>query len=242
MRARRHWKRPWLMLAVLCVAGTAARCSDKAKIAAVRWDEQRPGCTFSRSDDGHFHYGLSFGDVGITVSVDSQELEKVHHRHEAFFAAQIDIRYHGKASLDLGVQNISMEFIKHFKVEQTALDPDDLSRKIQNDSDELDHQTAREIQKHPEKKDAQEAYMRAFLKDSAELQEFVGKSSLRATTLNSSNPEASGWVFFNTDSKWIGTWKKPEDFILRIPLDGKMFEFPFQLPPKPGDVLLRRRE
>ena len=33
-----------------------------------------------------------------------------------------------------------------------------------------------------------------------------------------------------------------KEFILRLPLDGKIFEFPFKLPPKPGEVLLRKRE
>jgi len=27
-----------------------------------------------------------------------------------------------------------------------------------------------------------------------------------------------------------------------VPLAGEMFEFPFKLPPKPGEVMLRRRE
>jgi hypothetical protein len=49
-------------------------------------------------------------------------------------------------------------------------------------------------------------------------------------------------VLFSTDSKWISGWKKQEELILRVPLEGKIFEFPFKLPPKPGEVMLRRRE
>jgi len=37
--------------------GNAAR-KDRSKMPAVRWDEQRPGCTFSRSDDGRYSYGM----------------------------------------------------------------------------------------------------------------------------------------------------------------------------------------
>jgi hypothetical protein len=48
-------------------------------------------------------------------------------------------------------------------------------------------------------------------------------------------------VLFSTSSKWIGGWKKPEELILRVPLDGKIFEFPFKLPVKTGEVILRRR-
>src|ERR1035437_3015581 len=223
-------------------AGRAGSRNDKAKIPAVRWDEQHPGCTFSRSDDGKYRYGLWYEDVGITLAVDSQELEKVHRRHEPFFGVLLDVRYRGQGSLDLGVESISLEFVQHFQVVQTSLNPDSFSEKVQNDADELDHQTAREVEKHPETKEEKEAYVRAFLKDSAELQEFVGKNSLRPTRLGPGNPETSGWVLFSTNSKWISGWKKQEEFILRVPLDGKIFEFPFKLPPKPGEVMLRRRE
>ena len=215
---------------------------DKPQIPAVRWDEQRPGCTFSRSDDGHYVYGLWYQNVGITLSVDSQELEKVHRRHEPFFGALLNIRYRGQGSLDLSVQNISLEFVKHFKVAQSALDPDAFSQKVQDDADQLDHQAAREGEKHPERREALETEVRAFLKDSAELQEFVGKNSLRPTRMGPGNPEVRGWVLFTTESKWINGWKKQEEFILRVPIAGTVFEFPFKLPPKPGEVLLRKRE
>ncbi len=215
--------------------------NDKHKIPVVRWDEQLPGCTFSHTDDGKLRYGLWSGEVGITVAVDSQELEKVRHRHEPFFGVLLEVRYRGKGTLELSPENISLQFVKHFQVAQTALDPDEFSDKIQSDADALDHETAIEVQKHPDRKDAREAYMRAFQKDAAELQEFVSKNSLRPAQLNEGNPEISGWVLFSTDSKWISGWKKQEEFILRVPLNGKMFEFPFTLPPKPGEVMLRKR-
>ena len=223
-------------------AGRAASEQDKNKVPAVRWDETRPGCTFSRSDDGKYRYGLWSGDVAVTMAIDSQELEKVHHRHEPFFAVLLSVRYRGQGSVDVSANNISLEFLKHFRVIQTSLDPDDFAAKVQQDSDALNEQIAHEIEKHPDQKEHKEAYMRAFLKDSAELTEFVGKNSLRAATLNTGNPEASGWVLFSTQSKWISGWKKQEEFILRIPLEGKIFEFPFKLPPKPGEAILRKRE
>jgi hypothetical protein len=216
--------------------------NDKNKIPAVRWDEQTPGCTFSRGDDGKYRYGLWSGDVGVTLMVDAQELEKVHRRHEPFFSVLLNVRYRGQGALDLATENISLEFVKHFQVMQTSLDPDDFSERVQNDADELDHQTAREIEKHPEKKEEKEAYVRAFQKDSAELLEFLSKNTLRPARLDPGIPETSGWVLFSVNSKWISGWKKQEEFILRVPLDGKMFEFFFKLPPKPGEVMLRRRE
>ena len=60
--------------------------------------------------------------------------------------------------------------------------------------------------------------------------------------LDRANPQVSGWVFFSTDSKWLGKWKAQEEFVLRLPLDGKVFEFPFKLPPEEGELLLRKRE
>jgi len=238
--------RELVVLALLCLAwpyaiGAAPR-SDKSGVPAVRWNEETPGCTFSRSDDGKFHYGMWSGDVGITLAIDSQELEKVHRRHEPFFSVLLDVRYRGQHALDLGTDAISLEFVKHFHVVQTALDPDAFAQKVQDDADAVDRETAREVQKHPERKEEKEAYVRAFQKDSAELLEFVGRNSVRPTRLGTGNPETSGWVLFSVDSKWISGWKKPEEFILRVPLDGKIFEFPFTLPPKPGEVMLRKRE
>jgi hypothetical protein len=219
----------------------ASTKKDKPGIPAVRWDEQNPGCTYSHSEDGKLHYGLWYGDEGITLSLDSEELEKVHRRHEPFFAAHLEIRYRGQGTLDLATENISLEFSEHYQVVQTSLDPDAFAEKVQSDADEVDHAAAREVQKHPEKKDAQEAYVRSFQKDTAELLEFVSKNSLRPTRLAAGNSVTSGWVFFSVESKWIGGWKRQEQFILRVPIAGMVFEFPFQLPPKPGDVMLRRR-
>jgi hypothetical protein len=180
-------------------------------------------------------------DVAMVVAVDAQELEKVHRRHEPFFAVLLEVRNRGGQVLEVKPDKITLEFVQHFQVEQPALDPDGFSQKIQNDADALNDQAAREVKKNPEKKSEKETFVRAYLKDSAELQEFVGKNSLRATQLDASNPETSGWVLFSTKSKWIGDWKKQESLILRVPLNGKVYEFPFTLPPKAGQATLRKR-
>jgi len=215
---------------------------DKPKIPAVRWDEEHPGCTFSLGDDGKFRYGLWSDDVGVTLSVDSQELEKVHRRPEPFFSVLLDVRYRGPGTLEFGTDAISLEFVKHFRVVQTPLDPEGFAQKVQDDADTVDHEAARQGQKHPERKEEKEAYARAFQKHSAELLEFVSKNSLRPARLGPGNPATSGWLLFSTNSKWVGGWKKQEEFILRVPVEGRIFEFPFKLPPKPGEVLLRKRE
>jgi hypothetical protein len=250
MRRLRH---PAVYFPVVCVFAvnaiwfcslTTPEVSAKKPPAlpTVRWSEGKPGCTFSRTDDGKYVYGLWSGDVGITLSVDSQELEKVRRRHEPFFSVLLDIRYRGNGGLDIPTQDISLKFVRHYNVVQPALDPDQFAEHVQNDADALDHQTAREVESHPEKKESREAYVRAFQKDAAELIEFVTKNALRPAHLDPGNTEASGWVFFSTQSKWISGWKKQEEFLLRVSVEGIILEFPFKLPPTEGELLLRKRE
>jgi hypothetical protein len=98
------------------------------------------------------------------------------------------------------------------------------------------------VEKHPEQKDAKETYTRAFQKDAAELLEFVTKDTLRPARLDPGNPQTGGWVLFNTNNRWISGWKKRETFVLRVPIEGTIFEIPFELPPEKGELILRRRE
>jgi hypothetical protein len=216
--------------------------SDKSKPVFVRWAEDQPGCTYSRGDDGKYRYGLWAGDLGIVLAVDDRELQIIRHRIEPIFGIQLTIRYRGNGNLNLGPNEITLQFIKHFKVVQPALDPDDYSEKIQSDADALDEETRRAVAKHPEEKQVREARLQDYQKSVSELIEFLGRNSLRAAHLDRATPETSGWVFFNTDSKWLGSWKSQEEFVLRVPLAGKVFEFPFKLPAEQGELLLRKRE
>src|SRR5215475_3273305 len=111
----------------------SAKDKEKSRIPAVRWAEGNPGCTFSRGDDGRYRYAIWSDDVGVVLAVDSQELEKVHRRHQLFFALLLTVRYRGQASLDVPTDNISLQFMKHFQVIRTALDPDQFSDKVQSD-------------------------------------------------------------------------------------------------------------
>jgi hypothetical protein len=90
---------------------------------AVRWSEDHPGCTFSRSDDGKYRYGLWSGDVAAILAVDARELQIIAHRNWPFFGVFLTIRYRGAGSLDTSSEGITMQFMKHFKVVQTSLDP-----------------------------------------------------------------------------------------------------------------------
>jgi hypothetical protein len=214
---------------------------ENAQPLIVRWGEQQPGCTFSRGDDGKYRYGLWSGDVGIILAMDAREVQIIRHRIEPIFALHLTIRYRGPGTLEEGPDGISLQFMKHFKVVQTSLDPDDYTEKVQSDADAFDDETRRSVAKHPEKKQLLETRLQDYQKGINELIEFLGRDSLRAAHLDKATPEVTGWIFFNTKNKWLGGWKAQEEFVLRLPLDGKIFEFPFKLPPEKGELLLQKR-
>jgi hypothetical protein len=208
----------------------------------VRWNETQPGCTFSRGDDGKYRYGLWSGDVAIVLAVDAGELQVIRHRIEPILGVLLSVRYRGNTSLDESPEGVTLQFLKHFKLVQSSLDPDSYTQKIQADADALDDETRRAIAKHPEQKQVRLSGLQAYQKSANELIEFLNTSSLRPAHLDHAAPEIRGWVFFNTDAKWLGNWKSQEEFLLCFPLDGKVFEFPFKLPPEPGELLLRKRQ
>jgi hypothetical protein len=216
---------------------------NKSKPAGtLRWDEQQPGCTFSRGTDGKYRYGVWAGDIGIVLAVDARELQIIRHRVEPVFAIQLTIRYRGAATLDAAPDGITLQFMKHFKITQTSLDPDAYIQKVQADADAFDNETRRTAAKHPEQKETRETQLQEYQKSINEWIEFLGKNTFREAHLDRANPEVRGWVFFDTKSKWLGGWKTQEEFILRVPLAGKVFEFPFKLPPERGEFFLQKRQ
>ncbi len=223
------------------LVGNADKDKDSVQRPVLRWDEQQPGCTFSRGDDGKYRYGIWSGDVGVVVAVDARELQIIRHRVEPVIAVLISVHNRGAKSVDEAASGITLQFMNHFKVTQTSLDPDSYIRKIQNDADALDDETRREIKKHPEQRAMRETRLQQYQKSVNELIEFLGKSSLREAVLDSANPEVQGWVFFDTDTKWLGGWKAQEELVLRVPVEEKIFEFPFKLPPDRGEFILQKR-
>jgi hypothetical protein len=219
-----------------------AHASRKSGPPVLRWDESQPGCTFSKTEDGKYSYAIWSGDVGVIMAVDAREVQIIRHRIEPLFGVLISIRYRGDSGLDLATDGITLQFMKHFKVVQPAIDPDGYTEKIQADANNLDEETRRLLEKHPEKKETREAREQDYEKSITELIEFLARHSLRPMRLDRAHPEATGWIFFNTANKWLGGWKAQEEFVLRLPLDGKIFEFPFRLPPMPGELLLRKRD
>jgi len=210
-------------------------------LSVVRWKEGNPDSSFSLTSDGKYVYGLRSGNVHIVVAFDSQELEKVHHRALPLFTLRTDITYTGQKPLELNPDDITLTFISHYQSVSAALDADQLGVRIQADIDSLNDDTRHEIRKHPEKKSELELLLQTHLKDMTDLVGFISLNALRMTELNPENQTAGGWLFFSTKSKWIGSWKAREEFIVRIPIQDQVFEFPFALPPHKGDLVLRQR-
>jgi len=216
--------------------------NNAAQPPTIRWNEQQPGCTFSRGEDGKYRYGLWSGDVGVVLAVDAREMQIIRHRIEPIFGVLLEIHYRGAASLDSSPAGITLQLMKHFKIVQTQLDPDDYTQKIQADAAALREQTKLAAAKHPKEKQVREDRLQDYQHSISELIAFLSNNSLRSAHLDRANPEVSGWVFFNARSRQLGGWKAQEEFVLRLPLDGKTFEFPFKLPPEPGELLLRERQ
>jgi len=231
----------FVLAALLTSAFPASSAAKDHASAVLRWTQGQPGCTFSSDDDGKYRYGLWTDDFGITIAVDSQELQKAVRRIEPLFAVWVTVHYRGTTSISLKPDVISLEFVKHGHDVQRSLDPENLATKLQADADAFTEKTKREIQKHPGKNAEKEAALQAHLQDVQATVEFLKVRGLRPVTLNPSHADADGWVFFNARSKWVGDWKTQEEFVLRVPIGQQMIEFPFALPPSEGDLLLRRR-
>ena len=228
-------------LAMLLVFLWLSPAHDTTPATTIRWTEGQSGCTFSADDDGKYRYGLWTDDFGIVLAVDADEVRKATLRIEPTFAIFLTVRYRGKKSLSVAPENITLEFVKHYHDTQKTINPEDFAARLQNDADAFARKTQNEIRKHPERKAELETALRAHQKDLSDTQEFAKSRSLRMVSLNSAHPDATGWVFFSARSKWIGDWRKQELFVVRIPLEDKLVEFAFALPPSQGDLLLRRR-
>jgi len=231
----------WLLATLLAPALLAPSGAKGQADAVLRWAEGQPGCTFSADDDGKYRYALWTDDFGITIAVDSLELQKSVRRIEPLFAVWFTVHYRGATSISLKPDVISLEFVKHEHDVERSLDPENLAVKLQADADAFAKTTEREVQKHPEKKAEKESALQLHLQDVQETENFLKARSLLPATLDAAHADASGWVFFNARSKWVGDWKAQEEFVLRIPVGQKVMEFPFALPPSAGDLPLRRR-
>ena len=239
----------WLRirLGIWCaIAGFAillpVRCHAKKKqLPTIRWTANAPGCTFEQTDDGHFRWTMVQGDLTITLLMDAQELTQSRHRFYHLFGAFVSVTYTGKTKFEFP-DDVRIEFVRHHEILEGYEDPSQLSNKLQNDVDTKIFDTERKIKKNPETKDAETDRLRVYQKEAAQFIEFVSTQTLdpAGVILTPGNPEAHGWVLYSTGNKWIGPWKEREDFIISVWMKDKVWEFPFSLPPAPGDLMLRK--
>lgn len=225
----------------LCISAPAPASEKKPVAPTLRWEEGTPGSTFSRDSDGKYRYSLWIPDYAVTVAVDAQELMLAKKRPEHFLGIEITVRYRGNGSADVLPSRATLEFVKHSRVIQPSLDPESFVQKIEAEVDQLEDDTQREVKKHPERKEEREKYVQAYQLNAIEYMEFVNQHTLSDVHLDGQNSQVMGWILFSTKNKWIGEWKRPEEFVLRLPVGGQILEFPFKLPPKEGDLILRQR-
>jgi len=238
----KHWRQQSATVLIGLAAILAPSVlAKKNPPSTLRWAEGNTGCTFSLDSDGKYRYGLWTADLGVVLAVDAQELQLVHKRGERFFGVHLTVHNRGTAPLVVYPGQATLEFVKHSKVIQPALDPETFAEKAQSDVEDIESQSQREVEKHPERKEEREKFVQGWQKEVTELQDFLSHGTLPAVQLDSTHNEVSGWILFSTHNKWIGEWKKPEEFLFRIPLGSQIVEFPFTLPAQKGDLILRRR-
>ena len=216
--------------------------ASKNSVPVVRWSQDAPNCTLRQGDDGRTYYGFSTPDIEIILAVDRQELEKIPHRATPMLGVLLTFRYKSGGWSVVQPNRFALEFVKHFQVVKTSLDPDDMLHHLQENVDDLTDEVERhQVRAHPEQKALKEAELQSRLKDYTEMMDFISTQALHPGVLNRSNATVSGWVFFPIKDRWIGPWRKPEQFILRLPVANLMVEFPFSLPPQNRGIELRRR-
>jgi len=220
---------------------TLSYASKKKELPAVRWTAGAPGCTFEPTDDGHYRWTMTGPDLTVKLLVDSQELAQSRHRFYRLFGVYVSVTYTGQDKFAFPA-DVRMDFVRHHDVLEGYADPSEVANKLQNDIDTKIFETERQIKKDPRISDEKTARLRVYQKEAAEFIEFLSTQTLDPdpVTLTPGNPEAHGWVLFQTSNKWIGPWKEREDFIVSLGMKDKIWQFPFSLPPAEGDLILRK--
>ena len=236
LRHQTTWATVALALFVICAPSLVQ--AKKKNFPAVRWTSGAPGCSFERGSDGRYRWTMSDQDLEISLIVDSQELAKSRHRYYQVFAVYVAVIYKGSGKFEFPA-DLRLEFVRHHDIVEGFFDPIELQNRLQNDVDSKIFETERQIKKHPETSDEKTAILRQYQKEIAEFIEFLTTQYLEPATLNPGNPEAHGYVFFATQNKWIRPLNDHEDFVLGLWMKDRIWQFPFSLPPTPGDLILR---
>jgi hypothetical protein len=227
-------------LALVCLAMISRAVAVDASGRTVRWTPGQADSEFAQLADGTYRYGLANGNVVVTLAVDSQELQKSQARVEPFISLFLSVHSSGKETIEFAPRRATLEFKKHYGERHEALDPQGLSQRLQKQLDALRKENARENRKHPKKDETIGALSNQETAISAMI-DFLQTRALKPTALSPDLPQISGWLFFDTRSRWIHSLNSQEEFVLRVPLGATTFEFPFLLPPSSADINLRSR-
>src|SRR5207253_11425381 len=85
------WAAGMLVLALSFFSDSQVLGKTKTQPPVVRWAEGQPGCTFACGDDGKYRWGLWCKILGVTLAVDSQELQSI--RHRIGHLLEVDLTY-----------------------------------------------------------------------------------------------------------------------------------------------------
>lgn len=228
------------VLALFALTAPSLLAKDQKNDRVIRWNEASPECTVTAADGMH-RYSIEYETLKLTLAVDDNELKKSTRTAEHVFSVLVTANNRGREPVKIVPANMKLELVRHHRAQMRSQYPDELSHSLQDDSDELIYQSEKRLKKHPEEKDTVEYRLKAHEELVARWQSFLSTQALRETNVDSGRPEVTGWVFFKTNTKWLGNWKDEEDFVLRIPVEKRVFEFPFKLP-QDNRPLLRQRD
>ncbi len=241
-------KQRWLLVVWMAVGLAAAMlpteglARNKVEIPTLRWVPDSLGCMVDKAGTDRFYrYTIASDDVKISLAVDPQELTQSQRRAGHVVGLLLTIHNNNtKTPLAVKPNDATLEFIDHFHWRFPAWEPGDLAYRVQNSTDNLMHQTDKDLEKRPEKVKGSEVRLREHQRLVSEMVEFLSTQGLHETALDAVNPDVSGWIFFPSRGKWVGSWKKREEFVFRIPVGSWMVEFPFVLPPNDRPILKAR--
>ena len=213
----------------------------KTAETVIRWEQGAAGCSLEQNGADHLdRYILETSTAWFSLAVDPRELTLSQRRAGHVISLLLSVRNKGVTPMAVQQSKTSLEFVKHSNWQFSSWDPDNLANHIQNQTDDLMHQTGKDLEKRPEKVEKNEDRLREHQKLVSEMVEFLSGKGLKDTVLDAAQPDVSGWIFFPSRGKWVGGWKKQEEFVLRIPVGVWVMEFPFLLPPAERPVLKDR--
>jgi hypothetical protein len=230
-------------LAVSLLLSPCFAKSKKPTVPTLRWQQDGTGCSIDvdKADkDTLDRYIITTAAFRISLAVDPRELTVSQHRADHVVGMLLSVHNNGAAPLLVKQSDASLEFVKHSQWRFTSWDADALADRIQDKTDSLMHQTDKDLEKRPAKVEKNEERLREHQKLVSEMVDFLSTQGLKDTTLNAATPEVAGWIFFPSRGKWVGNWKKREEFVFRIPINGLIVEFPFLLPPANRPTLQER--